>query len=275
MVHSNKLVVSLKVNNKFLRDYKDKDGNTNMYLPFGSEYSIFIKNLNTTRAVVDIDIDGKNSVQQVVVNPSCSIELERFLDNGNLNKGFKFKFIEKTDKIREHRGEQPEDGIVTVRYQFEKQVVRHEVTHVTHHYYDDYPKQWFLSSKDWPGNIPSCGANYRFSTSTRGMSSGPTMMYDSSQAYYSASPMVTAYVNSDGITVKGSESNQTFINVYVGELEEATYSIVIKLFGDVGQNKEDIKQPITTRENLKCKTCGTTNSSFNKFCRECGTNLLA
>jgi hypothetical protein len=53
MMYSNKLVASIKSNGKILREFNDK-----VYVPFGTEYSILIKNLNTVRASVNIFVDG-------------------------------------------------------------------------------------------------------------------------------------------------------------------------------------------------------------------------
>jgi hypothetical protein len=49
MMYHQKLVASIKANNKILREFKDT-----VYVPFASEYSILIKNLNTVRAVVNV-----------------------------------------------------------------------------------------------------------------------------------------------------------------------------------------------------------------------------
>ena len=58
MVYQDKFVVSVKVNGKVLREH-DKD---HVYLPFGSEYSILLKNLESRKALVTINIDGKNAL---------------------------------------------------------------------------------------------------------------------------------------------------------------------------------------------------------------------
>ena len=63
-MYNQKLVASLKANGKILREFKDT-----VYIPFGSEYSFLIKNLNTTRALVNIFIDGED----VILNTSNDI----------------------------------------------------------------------------------------------------------------------------------------------------------------------------------------------------------
>ena len=61
MMYQSKLVASLKANNKILREFKDT-----VYVPFASEYSILIKNLNTVRALVNVFIDGAVEVYMSV-----------------------------------------------------------------------------------------------------------------------------------------------------------------------------------------------------------------
>ena len=55
MMYNNKFVACLKSNGRVLRE---QDGT--VFLNFGSEYSIYLKNLNTVRAEVTISIDGQD-----------------------------------------------------------------------------------------------------------------------------------------------------------------------------------------------------------------------
>lgn len=120
-MYKNKLVACIKAAGKVLREQKDSDGNTNTYIPFGSEYSIFIKNLNTVRASVSIQIDGQDALgTSLVVAPNSEIDLERFIKNGNFNAGNRFKFIERNAKVEQARGIQAEDGLIRIEFQFEK-----------------------------------------------------------------------------------------------------------------------------------------------------------
>ena len=115
-MYSNKLVTSLKANGKILREFKDT-----VYIPFGSEYSILVKNLNTTRACVNIFLDGEEVVPGgLVVDPGREVDLERWIKNGNLSEGNRFKFIERTAAIEDGpRGIKLEDGLIRVEFQFE------------------------------------------------------------------------------------------------------------------------------------------------------------
>src|ERR1700676_3599318 len=101
MVYSpNKVVACIKVDGKVLRE----DGNV-VTLPFGSEYHIFIKNLNPTRIKVRVSVDGTDATEGtwLVVEPISDLELERFIRSANMDRGNRFKFIERTSDIEEHR----------------------------------------------------------------------------------------------------------------------------------------------------------------------------
>ncbi|MFW6002642.1 MAG: hypothetical protein ACOCQD_04815, partial [archaeon] len=118
MVFNMNLVAVVKQNNNNLREYRDSNGNDIVYIPYGSEYSILLKNLNTVKALATVEVDGREAIKDLIIHPNRSVELERFFEN-DMNAGHKFKFIEKTDDIKRHRGDKPEDGIVRITYQFE------------------------------------------------------------------------------------------------------------------------------------------------------------
>ena len=117
MMHNNKFVACIKSGNKILREFKDI-----VKLPFGTEFTILLKNLNTVRAQVSVSIDGTDVTENVflVIEPNSELELTRYIKNGNLTQGNSFKFIEMTKGIEQHRGIKADDGVVRVEFQFEK-----------------------------------------------------------------------------------------------------------------------------------------------------------
>ena len=98
-VFQDKIVTAIKVGGKVLRE----NGDT-VTLPFGGEYSILVKNLNSVRTQVTISVDGTDAAGKLVIGPNSSMELERFIRNGNLATGNRFKFIERTAEVEAHRG---------------------------------------------------------------------------------------------------------------------------------------------------------------------------
>jgi hypothetical protein len=140
MMHKKNFVAAIKVDGKILRESSDR-----VELPFGSEYSVLLKNLDTVRMQAKIDIDGQDATSWLVIEPGQSIAVERFY-RGNRDQGNRFKFIERTERIEEHRGIQAEDGLVRVEFKREKvyepsKIVEH---HTYHHwpYYSSLPYIW-------------------------------------------------------------------------------------------------------------------------------------
>ena len=245
-MYGNKLAAAIKVGNKVLREFKDT-----VYIPFGSEYAITLKNLHTTRVVINVYIDGDNVVPGgLVLNAGQSVDLERAIRNGNLTEGNRFKFIERTGNIEQHRGIGVEDGLVRVEYQFE--IPRPVIWNTTHISGSIYPQGSILrgSTADvWPAGSVTCHSTYD--------------SFDSIE---------TAQLNDAGITVPGSKSTQSFQTTTLGTLEADKHNLIFKLVGDLGHNKP-VEKPVTVKHKQKCVTCGKQNKHTARFCSECGTAL--
>ncbi len=257
-MYNQKLVASIKSKGKVLREFKDT-----VYIPFASEYSILLKNLNTTRAVVNVFIDGENVVPGgLVIDPGRTVDLERWIKNGNLSEGNRFKFIERTQAIEDGpRGIKLEDGLIRVEYQFE--IPRPVIN---------------ISNTLWNTPVYGSGVMRGISGST-GDWAGPAGAVTCSASLNSVSASsfdVTAsaasFKNETGITVPGSKSEQKFQTVTVGALESTVHNIVLKLVGDLGNNKP-VEKAVTVKAKPKCTTCGHQNKATAKFCSECGTAL--
>lgn len=126
MMYASKLAVAIKVNGKVLREGKSQgsEQDDTVFIPFGSEYTLYVKNMNSVRALVRVSIDGTDATENVsiIVPANGFIELERFVKSGNMNAGLKFKFIERTAKIEDGpRGIKVEDGLIRIEYEFERE----------------------------------------------------------------------------------------------------------------------------------------------------------
>ena len=244
MMYNQKLVASIKANRKILREFKDT-----VYIPFASEYSILLKNLNTTRAVVHVFIDGEDQTPSgLVINAGQEVDLERSIKNGNLKEGNCFKFIERTGAVEQHRGIKLEDGIVRVEYQFELPPVS-----INNSILRDLNRGWITASG-------ASGATY--SSTSASLNSVVSAQATSVNTYY----------NDAGVTVPGSKSDQSFSTTYMGALDSTKHTIVLKLLGETPDNKP-VEKPVTVKAKPKCVTCGKQNKAHAKFCVECGTAL--
>ena len=276
-MYQSKLVASLKANGKILREFKDT-----VYIPFGSEYSFLVKNLNTTRALVNIFIDGTDVIEGgLVLNAGQEVDLERYVKNGNLSAGNKFKFIERTAAIEDGpRGAKLEDGLVRIEFQFEKP------------YVPPVNRGWITAS----GSTSQSGiypASFNVNGALRGVDfsqNGQVMAQAASAAVdkYCADNGIANKIevhdgsatmdwmdapkNDIGITVPGSKSTQKFQTTYMGAMEAEKHTIVLKLLGETADNRPVLK-PVNVKMKPKCVTCGKQNKANAKFCTECGTAL--
>src|SRR5271170_1075953 len=161
MVYSpNKVVACVKVDGKILREDKNV-----VTLPFGSEYSVFVKNLNPTRIKVKVSVDGTDATEGtwLVVDPNSDLDLERFIRAGNMDSGNRFKSIERTAEVEAHRGIKADDGLIRIEYQVEKPkpiVIDVEEHHHHHdHYWERpwYDRPWERRYSGTLGNTKSSG----------------------------------------------------------------------------------------------------------------------
>jgi len=110
-LYSSNFAIAIKANGKVLREQADL-----VTLPFGTEFSVFVKNLNSVRAQFTVSVDGQDATEgcRLILAPNSGVELERFIKGGNLSTGNKFRYIERTAAVEAHRGIGAEDGLVRV-----------------------------------------------------------------------------------------------------------------------------------------------------------------
>ena len=281
-MYNQKLVASIKVKGKILREFKDT-----VYIPFASEYSILLKNLNTVRAVVNVFVDGENVVPGgLVIDPGRSIDLERWVKNGNLSEGNRFKFIERTAKIEDGpRGIKEEDGLIRIEYQFEIPPIFSSIASGSFPYYppgvrtseyrgvtdrfSSYATKSAISQVNVGGVLR--GVDYSAGEATKA-AAAVAINQVAPQASEMHDGMATMDWNDAGITVPGSKSTQSFQTTTVGALDPTVHNIILRIVGDLGHNKP-VEQPVTVKHKPKCVTCGKQNRAHAKFCTECGTAL--
>jgi hypothetical protein len=268
MTYKKNFVAAIKVNGKILRESSDQ-----VELPFGSEYSVLLKNMDTVRMQARISIDGEDATGWLIVGPNSSIDVERFVKD--LDRGNRFKFIERTEKIEQHRGIKAEDGLIRIEFKRERvyeapKVVEH---HTYYHHYPYYRYPWVV--------YPGCtNDTFTYSSGSLGpiRSSSPAIgSRGMSGAVQNAQSISLCSVNNSepisyntGITVPGSLSNQKFTSVQGFDTDQSEV-IVLHLVGK--KDGEPVKVAKTVKTMLRCETCGRTSKSSSKFCKECGTSL--
>lgn len=274
-MYQDKLAVAIKHNGKVLREVKQPGSELTdtVLLPLGSEYSILIKNLNSVRAQVTISVDGTPVTDGIslIVPANDELEVERFVKAGELERGHRLKFIERTEKIENGpRGARAEDGLLRVEFEFEA------------------PNQYTTPSKlFWYGNPAPHTGNLNTlpcTTSTFSLKaadftcdswSGHRGVPYSSIIDATSSSVASSALSTQpqvGITVPGSASEQKFVETTAFFSSGIKHTLVLRLLGRVSD--EPVTAPVTVKTKLECPTCGTKNSSMSKFCGECGTALF-
>jgi len=253
MMYNNNFVAVIKHNGRILRE---RDGAVR--LPFGSHYSILLKNKNSKRALVQIQVDDKYVLkggQKLIVDAHSTVEIKGFMRNMSVSN--RFKFIKKTKQIRRYRGDRIDDGLVSVEYWFEK----------------DPDPIWYFNA---------IAPTFKESGRRYGGSSFSHSYYSDSntagEVRYSSSLSNNSFTKSsapsdDGITVKGSKINQDYVYGHINDVESSSSVITIQLKGRTKKTKRMVKKAVTTRTKLRCETCGKRSKSYAKFCSRCGTYL--
>lgn len=235
MMFDNRFVVALKHNGKVLREFGDI-----VYLPFGEEYSIYLKNLNNRRAQVSVSIDSNDvgGGNVFIINANSEMEIKRYIKNGNLTAGNAFKFIERTPDIEEHRGIKIDDGILRVEFWYEQEYLLTQFLTSTR-------PEYYTKSAD---------------PRSRGIGSMGAMNVSNSVA------------NDVGITVPGSVVSQEFKTISNFKPEAKSDVIILRLMGETEDNIE-VRTPVTVSVKPECVTCGKKSNAKAKFCSKCGTAL--
>ena len=262
-MYNSKLAFAVKCNNRVLREF----GET-VYLPFGSEYSLLIKNMNTVDVIVHIDIDGQKVCPDgLIISKNSSCNLERFIGK-NLNQGNRFKFVERNAAIEKSRGIGVEDGLIRVEYEFASAV---PVWPYNDFVYTSTPSWGYDPMPTYSYSHTSADPTLNIGSALRGVggSSFSTQCYASGAAAASAPEVMPQ--NATGITVPGSVSDQRFSTVSAPKLDGVKHVMILKLLGET--ESAPVKAPVTVKTKQKCITCGHMNKATAKFCSECGTGL--
>lgn len=251
MVYCDNMVAVIKVNGKVMREIDNK-----VFLPFGSDYEIYLKNLASRRAKVKISVDGSDilSHNSLIMPANSETHLEGFLrSDGSVDK--RFRFIQKTDKISQHRGDRVDDGIVRIEYWFEKPFEQAYFRRMT-------PTIYWADSYDltFTPHRSSFGGGGTYQAMSQSSFTGPV-----AQAF-------NCQVDAAGITIKGGESNQSFGETSDIQTEYNSHVISLLLQG-LNSKSQPVSKPLFAHDKIKCEVCGTINSSSHKFCHECSNNL--
>lgn len=258
-MYSNNFVVSVHVNRKPQNELK----NGVVPIPFGSEYSIRLRNKHKDRrAVAKITIDGEEvSGQGIIIPANSHVDLERWID-----KPVKFKFVsidspDAVDFGKNGDNSDKQKGVVLVSFFLEKETKpqTQEVHH--HHHYPYYRRPLFGPLDPWcmPIGGPKStlrGQHTSLSQHTDGEYEAKSLFTCSagqlgetelkSRGFVQELSNISGIPNaipqqelSDGCTVEGGTSNQTFRSSWI-DCEDVPTVIRIFLQGYEIESKVQI-----------------------------------
>lgn len=248
MVYKEDFIAVIKNKGKILRER-----NGIVKLPFGSEYEVLMKNKNSVRALVTVEVDGKDALDGngLIVSPNDEFSLKGFMKGIYVTN--RFRFINKTKQIAKYRGDRIDDGVIRVEFKFEKSQ-------------PDYVVLWDQKKVNTDDPVPTFMGGGGDLTTTYFSCNNIGSSSFASNTTKCSSPRAE-----EGITVKGSKVDQSFMYGSMGELEPVSHVVNMVLQGYKGG--KSVKKAITTKTKLVCSTCGNKSKSSAKFCHRCGTYL--
>ena len=285
-MYSNKFAACVMVDEEVVREVR-KDGSDYIYLPFGTDYQIRLKNLDHRRAVVSINIDGDDVLDgsRLVVEGNSTTDLKGRLDSKTNTARNAFRFIEKTERVSQHRGDRVDDGLVRIEVQFEEELPKIEqiIKYVPTKPYQPWdprhpwqPSIWYGSGFTNTGGGGSSSNNLSHSTFQWSGDAEINVVNCSHQVTPDQCDDVdftnTVNTGNEGITVSGPIINQAFVTTHIRKLAPEKVVLVFKLLGKTEAG--EVSKPLLVKDKIECATCGEKSKSGTKFCPECGTCLL-
>lgn len=282
-MYSNKFVACVKADGKVLREKGEE-----VFMPFGSEYTLWFKNENDRKVQIDVSIDGTDVLfgKALLLGAGETIDLKGFVRDIDGDDNRAFKFITKTQQISDFRGDKIEDGLIKIKYTFEREQTQETVYRniVTNRFYNDY----------YTSNTPYTFGSNQYPTTKGGYSGDINASYSSFDTLGDDTPIATASTSYDtpvskgvtrgmargidfepsadpGITVEGSATNQSFQTGHIGPLESKTHTMIFQLKGLT--ETEVVEEPITVKTKKQCTTCGKLWSGNYEYCPNDGTYL--
>lgn len=266
-MYKNKFAAALKIGNEVLLEDKTTQ---EISLPYGSEYSIFLKNLSDHLASVDIFIDGKKEYTNIKINSKDSLDLNAF------KSGNAFKFVEKSEELNKLRPERIEDSLIEIVITYFKKSAFDKLSRLNKTMFEETIRYDPPRNPLNPFEITSDSLDKRnlFEPISKGGgftgsgSSSLDIMYACCTNHVEESSLKRDF---GGITVPGkpTKNNYSEISSYDRTylIKEDSFSIVMKLNGLVD------KEVKTSKSKKKCPTCNKKYKAAFNYCPLDGSYL--
>ena len=224
MVHAHGYVVAIKDDRgQVLRESSKRE----VFLPEDSHYSILLKNKSRNRSVVDVEIDGMDALggKQLIIPAFGDLNLERFVLDGDLTRGRKFKFVS-ADHHDVIDPSSPKNGEIKVTFWEEINPPTPNLGIIT----PEKPRPRPIKKPTFPYDpIDPWNPHNPWNPWDR----GPyfyTCKSDGSKSFCSTrgTEIINNYSDNVGATVEGNYSRQRFNECEIGDLSRS--ATVIKIY---------------------------------------------
>ena len=253
-MYSNDFVVCVCKDGKAV----DEDRGGVVRLPFGQEYTIYLKNKHSRRAVADISIDGEH-MGEFVVGAHSSVYIKRPAD-----RDAAFRFVSATSDAAKKEGKSEDDasGVITVKWSLEKvRYIRHEYVPTS------TPIPW-KSPSPYGRSILRSTEFYSQSFNTDAQ---PAACFNCCSDFdgevKTSGGIQLPEVSNVGVTVDGGRTNQSFYEVNI-DIEDTSTTMIIILRGLDVKAERKAKKSQTLAEIKKIK------AQLEKLEREYGSEVL-
>lgn len=285
-MYSNGFAFAIKCCGRPLSEFVHEGGNA-VYLPFGSDFELFLKNKHSKRAVVEMLVNGAKVYENgdLLIPGKSQITIEAFQPS---QKRLRF---DREGCIGDYSPGDRDNGLVEVSFRLEEytpfytvprwdlwippQEIHHHHWHKKYDYYQppmftSDNTSWFCSSSLSEENAPQ--------TRGGGLSAGISSYSSNVNISATPSPSFTPSVplSSDlekGVVVEGSHSNQSTEEISVGPLCSWSTTFRIRLLGS--KEGETVKKAVTTKDTRYkyCSNCSEKHKKTDNFCSKCGNKL--
>ena len=286
-------VIAILHNNKPLRE-SFQNGSQTVCLPFGDEYTLRLKNKTGFRAYASVTIDGTevSPGRRFLLHAGQTLDLERFILDGDLEKGKRFKFISLEEGTRTGEIQDPTNalnGLISVSF-YPEQIWT--LTTPLPHWLNQPIQPAVGSFLGYNSTLERCGPGgvaQDFYAAINGSSGGvcsPLVMgasgatscvNDLATAFAVNSSSPVAPTSSAGATVEGSDSSQRFTDSHESFVVGGPITMTIQLKGRV-QPTVDVYKVNVKCNNCDVKTFGATIPKGQSVavapCPNCGVSSL-
>lgn len=209
-MYSNKFVLSVICDGQIVKELDNGQVN----VPFGSEYTLRLRNRNNRRAIAKISIDGENmSGGGIIVEANAFVDIERPVDVAR-----KFKFVSLDSPEAQDYGKNGPNpgktkGTVKVDFALEYQETRVICNAVRGYPYYPYEPQY--GSYSWgkdsaSGNYNDLNMKYGSVSCDLGTTKSVNLCDSNSLLRSRTTASVSSASLSEGATVEGGRSSQSF-----------------------------------------------------------------